>query len=206
MHPHLIPAAEIVRHDARPVELPAILRTRTERPYALATDFMAFTPGVLHTHGNLDIDPIAEFVASHPDSDCDVGRRDFPIPLFRGIARDSAMAEEVWDRRLYFIEHRFWDDLLRFLQGIAMVDRQRQRYAEVRADLVQLKTEPGDPFSFCTALGYSSNVVDIRITGNGIDLPQVIHRAPEPAVVRLAAAAYKFGPDTQVAMQLGGGV
>lgn len=192
-HPLLVPPEGVLQLDAVDAGPPPILRTEAGRLADLAAEFAMFTPGLLHTHGGLMVDPVGEFVARHPDRDCDVSRRDFGRVLFRGIARDAS--EEAWDRRLYFVGRRFWDELRASLSGIVLVDRARRTYAEARADLVLMPPEgDGRLPSFVTAFGVSGNRENVRIrTGPGG--PAVVRMAVEPGVVARANAVFRTGPE-----------
>jgi hypothetical protein len=135
-HPRLVVPPEVMRLGVVRTAPGAEFSPRGYRLSELASELALFTIGPLMTYGGLDIDPVGEFVATHPDPACDVMLHDFAEPLFRGVARGAA--EEAWDRRLFLVARRYWDELLRYLSGITIVDRRRGFVARAVPQVTQV--------------------------------------------------------------------
>ena len=173
---------------------PTIFKARAGKLHELATDFVLFTPALLHTYGQLQHDPVAEFVARHEDSSCDVARRDYDRQLFSGIP--AGRNGEPWNYRIYLIERRFWDDFQRFLAGVALRDIATQFYAEIKIHLAPLPQERSDYRTYASVLSLSSNRnrVVLRKRQN-ISLASPLQLPADPAVVRRAQAVFDCGAE-----------
>jgi hypothetical protein len=195
-HPHLIAAPGVVQLDSVPcAEDYPILKVKSAHLDELAREFAPFTTGLLHTHGGLKTDPVKEFVFSHPDTACDVAQRDFDVQLFSGVARDPT--EEYWDRRLFFIERKFWPELLRFLQGVTLVDSVKKTYSEAWPHVVPTGMRPDKPVAFVTVFGVRGSVpgVGLRLPTGGLGLPALYTLPPVKRLQRTANAVFKLGPE-----------
>jgi hypothetical protein len=96
----------------------------------LARDYAFFSHGAFFVHGKLDSDPVADYVARHPDPDVLAMPVTLPRRLFGGLSHlGRALGPPLdWERTLVLVAHRHWGGLMQHLRCCGWVDRRRRSY------------------------------------------------------------------------------
>jgi hypothetical protein len=188
-------AQELGRHTL------AITKAATLRD--LAKDYVFFNHGSFFVHGRLDCDPVADFVAQHPDPDCKVMPTAFPTRLFPGLAAPGRPAGPPldWERTLCFVERAYWPALFDHLRLCGWVDRRRKFYARAVAqelplvDVLALEKAlvvpaplPTVPVVLFGVDGTRDHVQFISRITLPTDRPMPVHRPLDPETRAIGAA------------------
>jgi hypothetical protein len=165
----------------------------------LAGELAIFSHGCLLTRSGLTCDPAEDYCQQQGNPLCRTYALDFPWPVFEGIARCDE--ERVWDHRLVFIRRAFWADLLAYMTGVTVLDRQRGRYGKATVQPIPIIDRlavtrgrwAGDilPVVTVTCFGYDGNEEHARFWPrlDGLHATaRVVRRAVDPATVREARA------------------
>lgn len=94
----------------------------------LAKDYVFFTPGLLFTHGELDKDPVQEFM-NEAEGDPQIAFMEFNRPVWNGFRFKDGQAH--WDHNLLAIERGRWEDLRKFLGGVGILDSKTKTFYRV---------------------------------------------------------------------------
>lgn len=90
----------------------------------LEADYAFFNHGLLFTHGDWDVDPVADYVRRVDAKCCPFAIR-LPRPVFRGMDRGR---NREWNSTLMAVHRSQWDGLLSFMAGLSAINRRRRRY------------------------------------------------------------------------------
>jgi hypothetical protein len=196
------PAGDLAMHVARVSSSSATLAD-------LAADYAMFNHGALFVHGRLDVDPVADFVASHPDRDCKAIPATFRHRVAHGLSVPGRPVGPPfeWDRTLFFVESRFWPDLRAHLLRCAWVDRRRGRYGRAVLQelpvvdflaLARLSVAPAPlptvPVAFFGVDGTHAHVQFVARAAFHDDVAVAVHLPPVAETVALGAAMLSGDP------------
>ena len=178
----------------------------------LVGEFVLFTHGLFFTHGDLDLDPVQEFVnAQEGESIVSLLTFDEPIidwtrPAHR-LERCDYDSGIPWGHQLLAAERNCWQKLYRFLTGVAAIDRDRGMFWRavphplIIADVLALKKKAVLPSPVprvpITVFGLTGNLgrVMVRPTGPFPARPRVVILSPSKAAKRSSHAALQEDPD-----------
>lgn len=132
----------------------------------MTVDWHFFTKGCIHTYGELDCDPVAEYTQTHEDHDCCVMTITAQRSIFTGICTPS------WPDKTRRLEHElcatpleYWAGLRDRLAEISMVDRRKGRFARTTIQELEIV----DHLAVDNAIVPSVQIPTVMITAFGID-------------------------------------
>lgn len=106
----------------------------------LAEDWHFFNHGALFRYCGMvypQNDPVADWYAQQPIG-TEVLQQPFKTLLFEGLDAPIHIGALTWGNVICGIRHAYWDDLHRFLGGVATVDHKQQLYAQTFTGDVQI--------------------------------------------------------------------
>ena len=156
--------------DANP-ESPALETGPTPNSlFEMSAEFMFFTPGLVVCFGPLDRDPVTEYIQFHgTDPAGGPFAINSEVPFFSGLPTaymGRAPYGEVvnWNHRLYAVHKSRWDDCLKFLAGITVVDKDKPCITSVGYYALSVVD-----VTHCGAGGLVTEYKTITVTVFGVD-------------------------------------
>lgn len=164
----------------------------------LAKDFVFFTPGLLFTHGELDRDPVQEFM-NEAEGDPQIALLSFNRPVWDGFQFKDGRRD--WNHKLLGIERARWPALLQFLGGVGILDSNAKTfYRALPFSIMIVDPVIADRASVLPAPVPMVEVVVFGLDGNkrkvlvnqtgapGMQLPRVVTFSPDQRTVKFAKA------------------
>lgn len=95
----------------------------------MAHELRFFTPALLYIRGAFDRNLSQELADHCAIQSGEIISIDCPKPFFQGLGRGVLGGRVVdWDHRIYATPHEHWETIKNFVQGIAAINHDIQRY------------------------------------------------------------------------------